>query len=137
MRVLGTEQWDRDPYWCRPWPAAVALAKQLLLRPELVRGRRVCEVGAGLGIAGIAAAMAGAQFYLPPCLVTQRASVFPYPPDLIKKCGTCNNKSRCHDMELPNIKKFAAGLKCSSAGMHMERACCSLEEWRRLIFVSK
>jgi hypothetical protein len=53
-------QGDRDPYWSRPWPAATALARELLLRPDLAHGRRVCEIGAGLGIASIAAAMAGA-----------------------------------------------------------------------------
>ncbi len=52
-------QMDRDPYWSRPWPSAVALAKLVLQQPSIVRGRRVCEVGAGLGIASIAAAMAG------------------------------------------------------------------------------
>jgi hypothetical protein len=50
-----------DPYWARPWPSAVALAQELLRRPDLVAGRRVCEVGAGLGVATIAAALAGAR----------------------------------------------------------------------------
>ncbi|BDA46391.1 probable electron transfer flavoprotein beta subunit lysine methyltransferase [Coccomyxa sp. Obi] len=54
-------QMDRDPYWSRPWPSAVALAKLILQQPSIVSGRRVCEVGAGLGIASIAAALAGAK----------------------------------------------------------------------------
>ena len=53
-------QGDRDPYWSRPWPAATALARGILQRPDLTCGQRVCEIGAGLGIASIAAAMAGA-----------------------------------------------------------------------------
>lgn len=57
--VQGAGQEERDPYWCRPWPAAVALAEWLQQRPELVRGKRVADLGAGLGIAGIAAALAG------------------------------------------------------------------------------
>lgn len=52
---------DRDPYWARPWPSGTALATQLLRRPALVQGLRVCEVGAGLGMAGLAAALAGAR----------------------------------------------------------------------------
>ncbi|KAF8060503.1 Mettl20 [Scenedesmus sp. PABB004] len=51
---------DGDPYWCRVWPSAIALASQLLARPALVAGKRVADLGAGLGVAGIAAALAGA-----------------------------------------------------------------------------
>lgn len=51
---------DGDPYWTRVWPSAVALAHQLLKRPELVRGCSVADLGAGLGVAGLAAALAGA-----------------------------------------------------------------------------
>ena len=53
-------QADRDPYWCEPWPSAIAMSEQLLRRPELVRGLRACELGCGLGLAGLAAAVAGA-----------------------------------------------------------------------------
>lgn len=52
---------ERDPYWSRPWPSAIALGEILLRRPELVRGLRVADLGCGLGIAGLAAAMAGAR----------------------------------------------------------------------------
>lgn len=38
------------------WPAAVILSRLLCRRPELVRGRRVLEIGAGLGLAGLVAA---------------------------------------------------------------------------------
>lgn len=48
------------PYWAFAWPGGQALARELLNRPERVRGRRVLDVGAGGGIAAIAAAMAGA-----------------------------------------------------------------------------
>ena len=42
------------------WPAGRALAARLSSEPDLVRGRRVLELGTGLGIGGIAAAGAGA-----------------------------------------------------------------------------
>lgn len=50
---------ESDPYWARAWPSAVALATQILQRPELVRGARVVELGSGLGLAGMAALRAG------------------------------------------------------------------------------
>lgn len=48
------------PYWAFAWPGGQALARELLDRPDRARGRRVLDVGAGGGIAAIAAAMAGA-----------------------------------------------------------------------------
>ncbi|GIL85982.1 hypothetical protein Vretimale_9023 [Volvox reticuliferus] len=52
---------DSDPYWTRAWPSAIALAATLMQRPELVAGKVVADLGAGLGLAGMAAAMAGAK----------------------------------------------------------------------------
>ena len=49
-----------DTVWCEVWPSAFALADELLSSPSLVAGKRVCELGAGVALAGIAAAMAGA-----------------------------------------------------------------------------
>jgi predicted nicotinamide N-methyase len=48
------------PYWAELWPAAAALAEFLLARAPLA-GEDVLELGAGLGIPGIAAALAGAR----------------------------------------------------------------------------
>ena len=58
---IAADMPDRDPYWCEPWPSAVAMSAELLQRPQLVAGKRVCELGCGLGLAGLAAAMAGAR----------------------------------------------------------------------------
>ncbi|CAG9464209.1 unnamed protein product [Pedinophyceae sp. YPF-701] len=58
---IDQEREDRDPYWARPWPSAVALASVILQRPELVAGKRVLDLGCGLGVAGLAAARAGAR----------------------------------------------------------------------------
>ena len=51
---------DKDPYWARPWPSATALAAQLLGSRPLVAGRTAADVGCGCGLAGLAAAAAGA-----------------------------------------------------------------------------
>ncbi len=50
---------DSDLFWTRLWPASVALASAILARPELVRGKKVAAIGCGLGLEGIAAALAG------------------------------------------------------------------------------
>ncbi|MEE4360266.1 MAG: 50S ribosomal protein L11 methyltransferase [Pseudomonadales bacterium] len=49
------------PYWSFCWASGQALARRILDAPELVRGRRVLDFGAGSGVAGIAAAVAGAE----------------------------------------------------------------------------
>lgn len=48
------------PYWAWPWAGGQALARYVLDTPEVVRGRRVADIGAGGGIVAIAAALAGA-----------------------------------------------------------------------------
>eukprot|EP00434_Breviolum_minutum_P045806 symbB.v1.2.041151.t1/scaffold7859.1/size8977/2 len=50
-----------DPSWAQVWPCCAALALHLAEHPELVQKRRIFELGAGLGVAGIAAALAGAR----------------------------------------------------------------------------
>ena len=48
------------PYWAFAWPGGQALARHLLDHPDIVHGRRVLDFAAGSGIAGLAAAKAGA-----------------------------------------------------------------------------
>jgi predicted nicotinamide N-methyase len=48
------------PYWAFAWAGGQALARHVLDRPELVRGRTVLDFASGSGIVAIAAAMAGA-----------------------------------------------------------------------------
>jgi predicted nicotinamide N-methyase len=48
-------------YWSFCWASGQALAAYILERPELVRGKRVLDFGAGSGVVAIAAAMAGAS----------------------------------------------------------------------------
>lgn len=67
----ATELWQRTeeelgaiglppPFWAFAWAGGQALARFLLDRPDLVRGRRVLDVASGSGLAAIAAALAGA-----------------------------------------------------------------------------
>jgi predicted nicotinamide N-methyase len=48
------------PYWAFAWAGGQALARYLLDNPAVVAGRRVVDLGAGSGLASIAAMKAGA-----------------------------------------------------------------------------
>jgi predicted nicotinamide N-methyase len=48
------------PFWAFAWAGGQALARYVLDFPETVRGKRVLDFGAGSGLQGIAAKMAGA-----------------------------------------------------------------------------
>lgn len=52
---------EAPPYWAFCWGGGQALARWILDNPEVVRGRDVVDFGAGSGVAGIAAALAGAK----------------------------------------------------------------------------
>jgi len=54
---------QEPPYWAHLWPGARCLARLMTAHAEC-SGRRVVEVGCGLGLAGIAAAMRGAAVTL-------------------------------------------------------------------------
>ena len=61
----ATEDWlERNgvapPYWAFAWAGGQALARYLLDHPDRVAGRSVVDVAGGCGVAGLAAAMAGA-----------------------------------------------------------------------------
>lgn len=64
LRFL-TEQKERMPYGVALWPAAIALAHEVVARAEAAgdafRGTRVLELGAGTGLPGIVAASFGAR----------------------------------------------------------------------------
>jgi predicted nicotinamide N-methyase len=50
---------DRLPFWAELWPSGVALATELAGRD--LTGRRVLELGCGLGLVGVTAATSGAD----------------------------------------------------------------------------
>jgi predicted nicotinamide N-methyase len=57
--TLATRGLD-PPYWAFAWPGGQAIARHVLDHPALVRGHNVLDFAAGSGLAGIAAARAGA-----------------------------------------------------------------------------
>src|SRR4029453_15034607 len=46
------------PFWTQLWPSGTALAQAIAARP--LAGRRVLELGCGLGLVGVTAARGGA-----------------------------------------------------------------------------
>ncbi len=63
--TLGAEEiqaaMDYPAYWAFCWASGQVLARYVLDNPDLVRGRTVLDFGCGSGVAGIAAALAGAS----------------------------------------------------------------------------
>jgi len=55
----GFEQDEFIPYWADLWPSAELLARTVIARA--LRGARVLELGSGLGLPSIAAALAGGR----------------------------------------------------------------------------
>ncbi|MEE4309036.1 50S ribosomal protein L11 methyltransferase [Pseudomonas alliivorans] len=51
---------EAPPYWSFCWASGLALARFLAEQPHWVKDKRVLDFGAGSGVAGIAAAKAGA-----------------------------------------------------------------------------
>lgn len=60
--LIDDEAFERDeflPYWAELWPSALVLAR--MLTRHSLRGARTLELGCGLGLAGMAAALAGGR----------------------------------------------------------------------------
>lgn len=52
------------PYWAKIWPAALALSAFLQNNTELVKGKKLLEIGAGIGLPSFSAAPAASQIIL-------------------------------------------------------------------------
>lgn len=61
--LLREDALPEPPYWAHLWIGARALARFLIESGEL-RGRRVLDLGCGLGLPGLAAAALGAEVWL-------------------------------------------------------------------------
>jgi predicted nicotinamide N-methyase len=55
------------PYWALLWPSGIALAEALAADTEVVRGRRVLELGCGLGVSASVALACGARLWAADC----------------------------------------------------------------------
>jgi predicted nicotinamide N-methyase len=60
QRITTTRSMS-PPYWAWPWAGGQAMARHLLERPALVRGKTVLDIASGGAVEGVAASMAGAK----------------------------------------------------------------------------
>jgi predicted nicotinamide N-methyase len=49
------------PFWAEIWPSGVVLAGMIVREPDALRGKRVLELGPGVGVTAVAAMYAGAD----------------------------------------------------------------------------
>jgi predicted nicotinamide N-methyase len=52
---------DEIPFWAELWPSSIGLARYILENRTRFKGKSLLELGAGLGLAGIAAKLAGGR----------------------------------------------------------------------------
>jgi len=57
----GVTDADQIPFWAELWPASLGLARYIFNSRHSLQGRSVLELGAGVGLAGIAARLVGAN----------------------------------------------------------------------------
>lgn len=50
-----------DPWWAFAWPGGVSVARYILDNPNIVKNKRILDIGSGCGIASLAAAKVGAR----------------------------------------------------------------------------
>ena len=62
-RRSSAETWFM-PYWATPWASGIAAAEAILADPRPFAGKRVVELGCGLGITAMALASAGADLVI-------------------------------------------------------------------------
>ena len=93
--------WGNMPYWAFVWSSGRALAKYILDNPHLVKGKVVCDFGAGSGVVALAALKSGAK----------SAWVCDVDPMALKSCElnahanslsvfTCSDVSQVPDLDL-------------------------------------
>lgn len=58
--LLGAEAAPEPPYWMHLWPGATAAARMVAASSKVAGGARVLELGCGLGLPALAAALRGA-----------------------------------------------------------------------------
>jgi predicted nicotinamide N-methyase len=99
---------DSPPYWAFPWLGGQAVARLVLDRPSLVRGRAVLDLATGSGLVAIAALRAGASEVL-------AADIDPLAAEAVRANATANGvevpftSSDLLDRPVPPVDVVLAG----------------------------
>lgn len=92
------------PYWAEIWPSGIALAAEIAIHPERVRGRRVLELGSGVGITAALAVQHGAHLtvtdYAPESLLLTGMTV-------LRHTGTAPDAARRVNWRGPDVAAIA------------------------------
>jgi predicted nicotinamide N-methyase len=62
LEAISEEEFNRDerlPYWADIWPASIALSEYVIENKLEFRGKKILELGCGLGLVGIAVVAIG------------------------------------------------------------------------------
>jgi predicted nicotinamide N-methyase len=95
------------PYWALLWPSGMALAEALFAEPQIVRGRRVLELGCGLGVTATAALRAGARLWAADCFADAL---------LFSRYNTLRNAGRAPSTLLVDWRSAAGREACIARG---------------------
>jgi len=79
--------WEHTAYWAFCWASGQILARHILQNPQLVKGKKVLDFGAGSGVVAIAAMKAGAKEVIA-CDIDQDALV------------SCEHNAKLNQVEL-------------------------------------
>jgi predicted nicotinamide N-methyase len=62
LDVISVEEFNKDerlPYWADIWPSAIALSEYIAENKSEFKGKKILELGCGLGLVGITATASG------------------------------------------------------------------------------
>lgn len=137
-RIVDRAGSTEDATGCVVWPAAHSLSAHLCAHPELVRGRRVVELGAGTGLVGLVAAALGAEDVvlsdLPSTLPLLRTNVS-------RNAEVCGRRARVAELRWgaevpPEVSNCDVVIGCEIVYQHDEETAAGLVDTMRRLLAS-
>lgn len=117
---IGQDDLDQDerlPYWVELWPASLALAGWLGERPGRVAGRRVLDLGCGLGLTAMVVASLGGRVLG----LDYELEALRYAAANARDNGEAGAAFACMDWRAPALRPGAADLVVAGDVMYEKR----------------